>query len=95
MAVSPPSFDTDREYTTYVRSALIDAMLDSSGMFSISPEERLTVVVSGIDHPAPNPLYRANSQKLILTISGSDLIGLRQGRLSRDEAKERIVEERF
>lgn len=95
MTVEPPTFDTDREYTTYVREALIDAILDSSGVLSVSADERLTVVVSGIDHPNPNPLYRANSQKLVLTIAGSDLLDLRQGRLTRDQAKERIAEERF
>lgn len=94
-AVTPPSFDTDREYTTYVRSALVDAMIDSSGVLSLAPGERLTVVVSGIDHRSPNPLYRANSSKLILTISAEDLAELRQGRLTRDQARERIAEERF
>jgi len=95
MNAPAPSFDTDREYTTYVRAALVDAMLDSSGVLAVAAGERLSVVVSGIEHPNPNPLYRASTQKLILTISGSDLIELRQGRISRDEARQRIVEERF
>jgi hypothetical protein len=95
MVAPTPAFDPDREYTTFVREALIDAMLDGSGVLLVAPSERLTVVVSGIDQPSPNPLYRANSNKLILTIAGSDLIEWRQGRLTREQAKERIVKERF
>jgi len=95
MVVPVPAFDPDREYTTFVRASLIDAMLDSSGVLLVAPGEHLTVVVSGIDQPSPNPLYRANSNKLILTIEASDLMEWRQGRLTREQAKERIVQERF
>ena len=95
MVSAPPSFDPDREYTINVRAAVMDAMLDSSGVLAIPPGEWLTVVVGGIDYPDPNPLYRSNPNKLILRISGADLVELRQGRLIREQAKERIVEERF
>jgi hypothetical protein len=95
MTVAAPVFDTNREYSAYVRAALIDALLDSSGVLLMSAEERLTVAVSGIERRGPNPLYRSDSGKLILTILGSDLVELRQGRISREQAKERIVEERF
>lgn len=95
LAGAAPTFDPDREYTSNVRAALIDAILDTSGVLTLAPGERLTVVVSGIDRPEPNPLYRSNSRKAILTILGSDLLDLRQGRITRQEAKERIVEERF
>jgi hypothetical protein len=95
MAVPLPTFDTDREYTTFVRQALVDAMVDSSGVLALNPEEHLTVVVSGIDQPAPNPLYRSSSSKMVLTIRASDLIDFRRGRITRDQAKERIAEERF
>jgi hypothetical protein len=94
MTVSP-AFNTDREYSTYVREAVIDAMLDSSGVLSIAPEERLTVAVSGIERRGPNPLYRSESGKLIMTIVGGDLIDLRQGRLSREDVKKRIFIETF
>ena len=94
-ANGPATFDPDREYTSYVRAALVDAMLDSSGVLSVTPGERLTVVVSGIEQPNPNPLYRSNSSKLILTITAEDLVAFRQGRLTREQTKERIVAERF
>jgi hypothetical protein len=95
MPGAPAAFDPDREYTANVRAALVDAMLDGSGVLNIGPEERLTIVVSGIDQPNPNPLYRVNSHKLILTIHGADLMDFRQGRLTREEVKQRIREERF
>lgn len=95
MVSAPPPFDPDREYTVNVRTAVMDAMLDSSGVLAIAPGEWLTVVVSGIDYPDPNPLYRSNPNKLILRMSGADLVEFRQGRLTREQAKERIVEERF
>jgi hypothetical protein len=95
MTVAPPVFDTDREYSAYVRAALIDTLLDSSGVLSLSPGEHLTVAVSGIERRGPNPLYRPDSGKLMLTIAATDLAELRQGRITRDEAKARIAAERF
>lgn len=89
-AAAATPFNPDRAYTAYVREALIDAMLDSSAVLPITATETLTIVASGMD---TNPLYR--SRKLVLTIKGSDLVELRQGRLTREQAKERIVEARF
>jgi hypothetical protein len=83
----------DRAYSSFVREALIDALLDSSGVLPLGPGDHLTVAASGIDQPGSNPLYR--SRKLMLTIKGSDLLDLRQGRINRDQAKDRIVEQRF
>lgn len=91
----PVTFDPNRAYTAHVREALIDALLDSSGVLQLAPEERLTVVASGIEHPNSNRLYRAAEVKLILSIRGADLQDLRQGRITRDQAIERITQERF
>nr|PZN85828.1 MAG: hypothetical protein DIU54_08755 [Acidobacteriota bacterium] len=94
-AAAGPVFDPSREYSSYVREALIDTILDTSGVLTLGPNEHLTVAVSGIDRPQPNPLYRSNPAKLVLTIKGADLAEFRQGRISREEARERILEERF
>jgi len=83
----------DRAYSGFVREALIDALLDSSAVLTLKPEDRLTIAASGIDQPGSNPLYQ--SRKLMLTISGLDLLEFRQGKITRDEAKARIVEGRF
>jgi hypothetical protein len=95
MTVPPPVFDTDREYSAYVRTALIDTMLDSSGVLTLAPGERLTVAVSGIERRGPNPLYRPDSSKLILTVGAETLVELRQGRITREEARERLIAETF
>ncbi len=83
----------DRAYSKYVREALIDALLDSSAMLPLSADDHLTIAAQGIDQPGSNPLYQ--SRKLMLTIKGSDLQDLRQGRITRDQAKARIAEGRF
>jgi hypothetical protein len=89
------NFDPDQAYTAYVKDALIDSILDESSMLVLGPGEFLTVAVSGIDQPTPNQLYRTNSAKMILTIRAADLIEFRQGRLTRDQAKEKLAQERF
>jgi hypothetical protein len=83
----------DRLYSNYVREALIDALLDSSAVLPLGPTDRLTIAASGIDQPGSNPLYQ--ERKLMLTIKGSDLQDLRQGRITREEARARVVEGRF
>lgn len=95
MTASPvqPSFDPNRAYSNFVRDSLIDALLDSSAVLSLAVDDHLTIAASGIDSPGSNPLYQA--RKLILTIKGSDLQDLRQGRITRDQAKARIIESRF
>ncbi|MEO7191235.1 MAG: hypothetical protein ABI051_09280 [Vicinamibacterales bacterium] len=96
MYTAPAGFDADAAYTKYTREALLDALLDSSAVLPLGAEERLTIAASGIDEPNPNPLYRfSNSRKLVLTIKGADLQDWRQGKLTREQAKERIVEGRF
>ena len=88
-----PTFDPNASYSAFVREALIDAMLDSSGVLKLQDTEYLTVSASGADNPYANPLYR--DRKLVMWISGADLAAFRQGKISRDEAKARIHDERF
>jgi hypothetical protein len=83
----------DRAYSKYVREALIDALLDSSAMLPLAPDDHLTIAAQGIDQPGSNPLYQ--TRKLMLTIKGSDLQDMRQGRITREQAKARIAEGRF
>jgi len=88
-----PGFNASREYSAFVREALIDAMIDASGVFRLTDTERLSISASGIDQTNTNPLYR--ERKLVISISGADLNAYRQGKITRDEVKERIVEDRF
>jgi hypothetical protein len=92
-AAPAPVPDPDTQYSAQVKDALIDAMLDSSGVLPMAAGDRLVVVVSGTGAAVTNPLYR--DERLILTVKSSDLSDLRQGRLTRDAAKERITQTVF
>jgi hypothetical protein len=92
-AAPAPVPDPDTQYSAQVKDALIDAMLDSSGVLPMAVGDRLVVVVSGTGAAVTNPLYR--DERLILTVKSSDLTDLRQGRLTRDAVKQRITQTVF
>lgn len=85
----------DKMYSDFVRLGLMDAILDSSSVLSLRDSQWLTVAVVPVDVAITNPLYRNTSRKLILSIKGEDLAAFRAGKITRDEAKERIVDTRF
>lgn len=84
-----------QRYSELVRSALIDAILDNVGVLALKDDDTLTVAAMGIDVANTNTLYANNSRKLILHLKGSDLNLARQGKISRDELRDRILEKRF
>lgn len=92
----PPvtSDDAAKQYSEFVRQAVIDAILDNSGVLQLKAEQMLAVAVIPTSVTGP-PSYRNSSATLILSIKGGDLELLRQGKISRDEAKRRIVETHF
>jgi hypothetical protein len=92
--VNPP-FDPTREYSNFVRDALIDAMLDYSTALTLNPGEKLTIVAKETIGFNPNPLYRSTQRQLVLTIKAEDLIALRQGKITREDAKQKILDTRF
>jgi hypothetical protein len=83
------------EYVQLVKDALIDAILDNSGALPMTSNEYLLVVASGIDPVVPNALYRTPSRKLVLKAKASDLADFRQGKINREEARQRIQATRF
>jgi len=89
------NLDPDRRYSNYVREALIEALLDGAAVLHLEPDQWLTVAASGVDVAVTNPLYRNPSRKLVLSLKGEDLLALRQQRITRDEARARILERRF
>jgi len=86
--------DFDKQYSEFVRQAVIDAILDNSGVLQLKDDQMLAVAVIPTSVTGP-PSYRNLSATLILSIKGTDLEQLRQGKISRDEAKRRIVETHF
>ena len=97
MKAGTPLDMTPSQYMTeQVREALINAILDSPTMLPLlSAGQTLTVACNPVDVLVSNPLYRNTSKKLVLQIKGEDLVAMRVGKLSREEAKQRIIERRF
>lgn len=92
--VVPPLTDPDKEYTAFMRGALIDAILDNALALPLAENETLTLIAGDIMGQPMNPFARP-SRKLILRIKGEDLLALRQNRISRDEARARIKESKY
>ena len=87
------SDDADKQYSEYVRQAMIDAILDNSGVLTLKDDQWLAVAVTPVS--VTGPTHKKPSGTLILSIKGADLEQLRQGKISRDEAMRRIVETHF
>jgi hypothetical protein len=87
-----PMTDPDEEYTRYARLALIDALLDNT--LQVAPDRKVIVIAGELQPQGPSP-FRQRSKSLILQISGADLIALRTNRISREDAKARIKEDRY
>lgn len=82
--------DPGEAYTTLVRDALIDAMLRYSQSLTIGPEEWLVIAArdrgeSGLASDDPFDVTTIQ-----LRIKGNDLLALRAGRLTPDEARKRV-----
>jgi len=78
-------------YTNEVRSAVIDAMFDHSGPMNVGASEWLTIGARDDMDPRvltgdPNDVPRT----MIIRVRGADLVAFREGRLSRDEAVQRV-----
>ena len=82
-------------YVTAVKDALLDAILDQSAVLPLKADDVLGVVASATDVAGQNPLYKETPTKLYLEIKGSDLLDLRQNRITREEARRRITERHF
>ena len=80
-------------YSKHVLDSLVDAMLDNSGALSIKDEEYLVIAASG----PFNPVASLNNldETTILSIKGSDLATFRQGKITKEEARKRVVTKQF
>jgi hypothetical protein len=83
--------DPQQGYTREIRTSLIDAMLENSGPLELGPDEFLTVAAR--DNMPGIPLIPGDAtdfSTLILRVRGSDLAAFRGGRLTIEEARERV-----
>lgn len=94
LAADPFLADPNQFYRDLVKGRLVDAMIDYSRSLQVGDNEWLSVVARGEEDPIPTGLYD-DSQTLILRIKGSDLVLFFDGKITRDEAKKRVVESQF
>ena len=89
-ASDPILADPDEAYRTEVTAALKDAMLAHSSSLGIGPNEWLTIAAKGnADRPRLAPAD-SDSRTRILRLKGSDLADFLAGKISREEALDRI-----
>jgi hypothetical protein len=92
-----PGFDTavlenpTAAYTSEIKAALVDAMLENSGPLALGADEWLTVAAR--DNLPRDPLVPGDAVDLttvIFRVRGRDLAAFREGRLSVNEARQRV-----
>jgi hypothetical protein len=92
---SKPPIDPNETYTTDVKNALIDAMLDHGVPLGLRPDEWLTVAARDNESGGIAPSQPYDLMTITLRVRGSDLAALREHRLSREEARKRVEVNEF
>ena len=82
--------DPGAAYTSEVKSALVDAMLDYGTPIPLSDTQWLTIAARDSDDSRMGGGDPYDVSTIILRIRGADLAGLRAGRLLRDDARARV-----
>ncbi|MDQ3069375.1 MAG: hypothetical protein M3R55_06565 [Acidobacteriota bacterium] len=90
-APMPAMDDPDGEYEQAVVLQIVNAMLDFSHQLGLGADEWLTIAARGSQTAGDS----ANLVTITLRIKGSDLADLRTGRITRDEARARVVVREF
>jgi hypothetical protein len=77
-----------------VRLALIDAMLDNSKNLELKPDEWLTIAARGSETDLmPNEIL--NLTTTVMRVKGSDVIDFLAGRLTKEEARQKVEVREF
>jgi hypothetical protein len=81
--------DPEVTYTTEVGNALIAAMLDHSHALNLGPDEWLAIAAhdDGDRLSVGDPYERAT---MVIRIKGADLLALHGGKITREEARQRV-----
>jgi hypothetical protein len=93
VVTDPSTFDPNVEYAIFVRQELIEAMVESSNLLPLKPEEWL--VISARVPADVQATVLSHHRRIVMQVLGSDLIAFRQGQLTKDQVKERIQEFRY
>ncbi len=83
-----------QKYRATVRLALVDAMLDNSKNLELGPEEWLTIAARNSEYAlSTNEILSLKTT--ILRVKGSDLADFLAGRLTKDEARQKVEVREF
>jgi len=97
LQVTPPTVDARvldnpaEGYTREVKAALIDAMIENSGPLALGTEEWLTVAArDNVPRDPLSPGDTADFSTIIFRVKGSDLAAFRAGRMTLEEARQKV-----
>ena len=82
--------DPNDAYTSEVKSALVDAMLDYSQALPVGPDESLIVAARGNPTRGVGADDSGDLMTIMIRIKGSDLQAFRAGKFTRDEVRKRV-----
>ncbi len=91
----PELGNPNEAYTNEVRNSLIDAMLDYSNSLPIEHEEWLTIAARDSGDRRVEMADPYDYMTIQIRIKGSDLIALRTGKITREEAHKRVEVREF
>ena len=82
--------DPGAVYTTEVKDALVDAMVEYGGALPVAPNEWLTVAArdQGVSRLQPGDPYEAST--ILVRIKGADLAAFRAGQIDREQTRGRV-----
>ena len=90
-----PMDNPDLEYERLVIDQLVNAMLDYSQQLGLGADEWLTVAAKGSEGSLIPEMVFDDTVTVTLRVKGSDLADFRAGRLTRDQARARVVVREF
>ena len=82
--------DPGAVYTTQVKDALIEAMIEYSSALPLGPNEWLTVAARDQDVSRLQPGDPYEVSTILVRIKGADLAAFRAGQINRDEVRRRV-----
>jgi hypothetical protein len=87
---APILADPDAVYTTEVKDALVEAMIEFSSSLPLTPTEWLTVAARDQDVSRLQPADPYDVSTILVRIKGADLAAFRAGQITREEARRRV-----
>ncbi len=86
--------DPGQQYRDAVKRSLVDAMLDNSKSMNLAADEWLTIAARGSESGLiPGEIYQLTT--IVLRVKGSDLADFLAGRLTRDDARQKVEVRQF